>query len=83
MTGTCGTSVALFEPCLLLPGHSLGGGIAECAFLELLAAHDHEQLVLPVCAGGVYTFGAPLIVHGSDGMQAIKSMYENARKGDG
>ncbi|KAA6417639.1 MAG: hypothetical protein FRX49_12431 [Trebouxia sp. A1-2] len=42
-------------------GHSLGGAYANAVFLDLLS--NENSLVAPLLHGGVYTFGAPLVLH--------------------
>lgn len=47
-------------------GHSLGGGYALCALLYALA--KHPQAAISACAdGGVFTFGAPLVLSHQSG----------------
>lgn len=45
-------------------GHSLGGGLAICSFLHLLSTRP--DLKMSLNNGGVYTYGAPLVVHAFD-----------------
>ena len=48
----------------VVAGHSLGGAYANATFVNLLS--DKHSLVVPLLQGGVYTFGAPLILHKTD-----------------
>lgn len=51
---------------LWLAGHSLGGGYAICALLYALAKHPREAV--SACGeGGVFTFGAPLVLSQKSG----------------
>lgn len=56
---TCVFALLIFRD--MTTGHSLGGAYANAVFLQLLAERD--PLLKPVLEGGVYTFGAPLIVY--------------------
>ena len=50
-------------------GHSLGGALALCTFLIL--ASEVPELRLPLAYGGVFTFGAPAVVHSSTDFRAL------------
>lgn len=39
----------------------MGGAYANAVFLDLLS--NENSLVAPLLHGGVYTFGAPLVLH--------------------
>ncbi|KAL0020839.1 hypothetical protein WJX79_007770 [Trebouxia sp. C0005] len=54
---------------LFLTGHSLGGALALCAFVELVAAAPDIRLSLAY--GGVFTFGAPAVVHTGTDVKAL------------
>ena len=53
-------------------GHSLGGGLALCAFMHLACAEP--ALRLSLAYGGVFTFGAPTVVHTATTMQALEHL---------
>ena len=50
-------------------GHSLGGALALCAFLELVAVAPDIRLSLAY--GCVFTFGAPAVVHTATDVKAF------------
>ena len=50
-------------------GHSLGGGLALCTFLHL--ASLQPELHLALAYGGVFTFGAPTVIHNTTDVQAF------------
>ncbi|KAK9809870.1 hypothetical protein WJX72_000687 [[Myrmecia] bisecta] len=71
------------RPPVFLTGHSLGGGYAQCTFFHALANHGEplmRELCQAVSEGGVFTFGAPLVVAPSQesALQSLGKLYHLA-----